>query len=65
MTILFRVINVFYTVLLGTTLGASFALGAFVAPTLFNSETILHGELLSHYQEGLLMTEIFIPFLVS
>lgn len=29
-----------------------------MAPSIFNSEVILSGELLSHYQEGLLMTDI-------
>lgn len=54
-----RLITVLYILLLGTTLGASFALGAFVAPVLFNSQRYIGGELLTHFQEGLLMTEIF------
>lgn len=62
MTIFYRIIDVCYTIILGTILGASFALGAFVAPTIFNSEVILSGKLLSHYQEGLVMTEIFIRY---
>ncbi|MCB2180636.1 MAG: DUF4149 domain-containing protein [Desulfobulbaceae bacterium] len=59
MLVFHRIINVCYTLLLGTTIGASFALGAFVAPSIFNSGIILGAELLDHYQEGLIMTEIF------
>ncbi|WP_187646792.1 DUF4149 domain-containing protein [Nitrosophilus labii] len=55
-----RWIDVFYVVLLGITLGAVLTLGAFVAPTIFHSEEYLGKELLNHYQEGLIMTGIFL-----
>jgi len=53
-------ITIIYIVLLSTVLGASIYAGAVVAPTIFNSEIYLGSELLTHYQEGLLMTQNFI-----
>lgn len=53
-------IDIFYIALLGITLGAVLTLGAFVAPTIFKSEMYIGKEILTHYQEGLLMTTIFL-----
>lgn len=47
-----------YLIVLAVNAGVIMALGAFVAPTLFHTQSIL-GDLLSHYQEGLLMTAVF------
>lgn len=55
-----RWIDIFYVILLGVTLGAVLTLGAFVASTIFRSEVYIGKEILTHYQEGLLMTSIFL-----
>ena len=55
-----RWVDIFYIVLLGITLGSVLTLGALVAPVIFHSENYLAKELLSHYQEGLIMTGIFL-----
>jgi len=52
-------IDIGYFIFLGMTLGLVLTLGAFVAPTIFHSERYL-GDILSHYQEGLLMSAIFV-----
>ena len=48
-----------YIIILGMTLGAGLLAGIVVAPTLFNSELLLGSEMLSQFQEGLLMTQVF------
>ena len=48
-----------YIVLLGAVFGASIYAGAVVAPTIFHSETFFGGEIISNFQEGLLMTSNF------
>lgn len=48
-----------YIITLGVTLGAGLLAGIVVAPTIFNSELLLGTELLSRFQEGLLMTQVF------
>jgi len=56
----FRVATMAYLILLGITLGATLTAGALVAPVIFHSERWLGSDILSHYQEGLIMTEIFV-----
>ncbi len=48
-----------FIITLGTTLGAGLLAGIVVAPTIFHSELLLGSELLSRFQEGLLMTQVF------
>ena len=48
-----------YIITLGLALGAGLLAGIVVAPTIFNSELLLGSELLSRFQEGLLMTQVF------
>lgn len=48
-----------YIITLGIALGAGLYAGIVVAPTIFHSELLLGSELLSNYQEGLLMTVNF------
>ncbi len=48
-----------YIITLGTVLGAGLLAGIVVAPTIFHSELWLGSPLLSHFQEGLLMTQVF------
>ncbi|WP_456323153.1 DUF4149 domain-containing protein [Hydrogenimonas sp.] len=49
-----------YLMLLGITLGASLCAGAVVAPVIFHADDILGGGILGHFQEGLIMTQIFL-----
>jgi len=56
----FRMTTLAYLVLLGATLGAGLFSGIVVAPVTFHTETWLGSEVLSHYQEGLIMTENFV-----
>ena len=55
----FRIFTMIFIITLGTVLGASLLAGAVVAPTIFHSEVLLGSELLSRFQEGLLMTQVF------
>jgi hypothetical protein len=53
-------LTIIYILILSITLGASIYAGAVVAPTIFHSDLALGKELLTHYQEGLLMTQNFV-----
>ena len=55
----FRIFTMIFIITLGTTLGAGLLAGIVVAPTIFHSELLLGSELLSRFQEGLLMTQVF------
>jgi len=48
-----------YLIMLGAVFGASIYAGAVVAPTIFHSEVFFGGEIISNFQEGLLMTSNF------
>jgi hypothetical protein len=48
-----------YIIILSIVLGFALFAGAMVAPTVFHSEAIFSKELLSQFQEGLLMTKVF------
>jgi Na+/H+ antiporter NhaC len=56
----FRFATMAYLILLGITLGAALYAGAVVAPVTFHTERWLGTEVLSHYQEGVIMTQNFI-----
>jgi len=51
-----------YLVLLASSFGAVLVLGAFVAPVIFHSDKILVDMLIDHYNEGIIMGEIFHRF---
>ena len=55
----FRIFTMIFIITLGTVLGAGLLAGIVVAPTIFHSELLLGSELLSRFQEGLLMTQVF------
>ncbi len=55
-------IELAYLLLLGASFGAVLVLGIIVASVVFNSEHYLATALLSHYNEGILMGEIFHRF---
>ncbi len=60
MKLKFRVATMAYLTLLGVTLGAILFAGAVTAPVIFNAEKYIGEGLLTHYQEGVLMTQNFI-----
>ncbi len=49
-----------YLILLGITLGVAICAGVFAAPVIFHADDLLGGGVLTHYQEGLVMTQIFL-----
>ncbi|MCF6200766.1 MAG: DUF4149 domain-containing protein [Hydrogenimonas sp.] len=49
-----------YLMLLGITLGVGLSVGVFAAPVIFNADDLLGSGVLTHYQEGLIMTQIFL-----
>ncbi len=53
-------IDIFYLTFLGITLGSVLSAGTITAPVIFNSQNYLHSQILSRYEEGLLMTAIFL-----
>ncbi|CAA6824045.1 MAG: Membrane protein [uncultured Sulfurovum sp.] len=55
----FRIFTIIFIITLGITLGAGLFAGIVVAPTIFNSEVLLGSALLTRFQEGLLMTQVF------
>lgn len=55
-------VDVFYLLIIAMTVGAVLILGAFVAAVVFHSEVYLTIPLLSRYEEGKLMGEIFRRF---
>jgi len=55
-----RYFTIIYLLILGVVLGATIYAGAVVAPVTFHSEQWLGGELLSRFQEGLIMTQNFV-----
>ena len=56
----FRMTTMAYLILLGATLGAILYAGIVVAPVTFHSEQWLGSEMLSQFQEGLIMTQNFV-----
>lgn len=56
----FKMATMAYLILLAGTLGAGLYAGIVVAPVTFHTEQWLHTGLLSHFQEGLVMTENFV-----
>jgi len=55
-----KYLQIAYIALLFITLGAVLAAGILVAPVIFNAQNVLGTDILSHYQQGLIMTEIFL-----
>jgi len=51
-----------YLFVLAASFGAVLVLGALVAPVVFHTDRILSGVLLDHYNEGIIMGEIFRRF---
>ena len=51
-----------YLLILAASFGAVIVLGAIVAPVIFHSDTFLVGMLIDHYNDGIIMGEIFRRF---
>lgn len=56
----FRVVTIAYIIFLSMALGMGLFAGAVVAPVIFGSEKWLLSEVLSTYQEGQVMSEVFL-----
>ncbi|MBE0498102.1 MAG: DUF4149 domain-containing protein [Campylobacterales bacterium] len=56
-----RIMDMVYLILLGATIGGILAIGIIMTSTIFNSEAYI-GPLLSHYQEGSIMSAGFDKF---
>lgn len=56
----FRMVTIGYLILLGMVLGAGLFAGVVVAPVTFHTEQWLGSEVLTQFQEGLIMTENFL-----
>jgi hypothetical protein len=51
---------VIYLVMLGIAMGVEIAAGAFIAPVIFFPQKYLGEGVLSHFQSGILMTQVFL-----
>ena len=51
-----------YLLLIAASFGGVLVLGALVAPVVFHTDAILSGAMLDHYNEGIIMGEIFHRF---
>lgn len=56
----FKLATISYLILLGIVLGAGLFAGIVVAPTTFHTEIWLNNNILTQYQEGLIMTQNFL-----
>lgn len=57
-----RGITISYFLILGAMIGIEFSVGALVAPIIFFPTQFLGEGVLTHYQSGILMTQIFLRF---
>ena len=55
-----RSIMVIYVVMLGIAIGVEIAAGAFIAPVIFFPQKYLGEGVLTHFQSGILMTQVFL-----
>lgn len=53
-------IMVIYLVMLGIAIGVEIAAGAFIAPVIFFPQKYLGDGVLTHFQSGILMTQVFL-----
>ncbi|MDR0666945.1 MAG: DUF4149 domain-containing protein [Campylobacteraceae bacterium] len=51
-----------YLLLLGLCIGAEIAVGMLAAPVIFYPDSFLGAGVLSHFQSGILMTQVFLKF---
>jgi len=60
----FKIATFVYLILLGITLGSVVFAGSVVAVVVFNTQDVFNSTLLSHFQEGQIMSAIFIKLRV-
>lgn len=60
MPTIFRNLTIVYIIFLTSVLGATLYAGIVVAPVTFNTDMIFGSNILSQYQEGMIMTENFV-----
>ncbi|MEZ8968642.1 DUF4149 domain-containing protein [Vibrio breoganii] len=60
MNLLTRTISIVYVIALTSVIAFSLFAGAVVAPVIFNSSSWLGESVLNRFQEGLMMTEVFV-----
>ena len=61
-TLFEQYIYTIYLLLLGVCIGVEVCIGAFVAPVIFHPSSFLGDGVLTHFQSGVLMTQIFLKF---
>lgn len=61
-TTLVKSIFITYVLLIGICIGIELSVGALVAPVIFYTSSFLGDGVLSHFQSGILMTQIFLRF---
>lgn len=57
-----RSVTISYFLILGLMVGVEFSVGALMAPVIFYPAQFLGEGVLTHYQSGILMTQIFLRF---
>lgn len=60
MNVFMRTISIFYVIVLTSVIAFSLFAGAVVAPVIFNSSSWVGEPILNRFQEGLMMTEVFV-----
>lgn len=60
MTITLKILTILYFIILGAGLGATVYAGAVVAPVTFNTSDIFGSEVLTQFQEGMIMAKNFL-----
>jgi len=56
------IVNIIYLIVLAMSAGGVFVLGVFVAPVVFNADTLFNLSQIGRFEEGLIMAEIFRRF---
>jgi hypothetical protein len=55
-----KIFTIFYFIIIGVTLGATVYAGAVVAPVTFNTDVLFGSQVLSQFQEGMIMAKNFL-----
>lgn len=55
-----KIFTIFYFIVIGVTLGATIYAGAVVAPVTFNTDVLFGSQVLTQFQEGMIMAKNFL-----
>lgn len=55
-----KIFSIFYFIVIGVTLGATIYAGAVVAPVTFNTDVLFGSQVLTQFQEGMIMAKNFL-----